>query len=318
MISKAERAELVAFAHASIARGSKSFAAASRLFDPQTRDRACLLYAWCRAADDLADGQDMGHGMSAVPDALERLAMMRERTEAALAGQLSGIAAYDALALVVQECSIPARYPRDLIEGFALDAEGSEPGNEEALYRYCYHVAGAVGCMMAVIMGVRPDDEATLDRACDLGIAFQLANIARDVSEDAAAGRCYLPLDWLAEMGIPRGELLAPAHRERLARLAKRLADRAEKYEASARFGARMLPYRSAWAVLAAAGIYGDIAREVRRRGARAWDRRVTTSKAAKLSWIVRAAWQASRRNAIRDTGRAGLWTRPTSLLRDR
>jgi len=318
MISQAERVELVKFAHDSIVRGSKSFAAASRLFDPQTRDRACLLYAWCRAADDLADGQEMGHGMSAVTDAAERLALMRERTESALAGQWSGIAAYDALALVVQECAIPARYPRDLIEGFALDADGSEPANEEALYRYCYHVAGAVGCMMAIIMGVAPDDEATLDRACDLGIAFQLANIARDVSEDGAAGRCYLPLDWLADMNIPRGELLEPVYRDQLAVLAKRLADRAERFEASAQYGARMLPYRSAWAVLAAAGIYGDIAREVRRRGARAWDRRVTTSKMAKLFWIARAAWLASRRASITDAGRTGLWTRATSPLTGR
>ena len=71
--------------------------------------------------------------------------------------------------------------------------------------RYCYHVAGVVGCMMAVVMGVSPDDDATLDRACDLGLAFQLANIMRDVEEDDRAGRCYLPLEWLAEWTFRQG-----------------------------------------------------------------------------------------------------------------
>src|SRR3546814_19241962 len=78
------------------------------------------------------------------------------------------------------------------------------------MLRYCYHVAGAVGCMMAILMGVDPGDEATLDRACDLGLAFQLANHARDISEDEAAARCYLPEEWLAEMDVPPGAHMKP------------------------------------------------------------------------------------------------------------
>ncbi len=72
--------------------------------------------------------------------------------------------------------------------------------------------------MMAVVMGVSPDDEETLDRACDLGLAFQLGNIARDISEDDAAGRCYLPEEWLAEKDIPPGQHMKPPYRTRLAR----------------------------------------------------------------------------------------------------
>ncbi|WP_197418571.1 squalene/phytoene synthase family protein, partial [Sphingomonas sp. CCH9-F2] len=112
--------------------------------------------------------------------------------------------------------------------------------------------------------------------------------------------------------GIPADAVMAPAHRDALVMIARRLADRAALHEASARVGTRALSWRSAWAVLAAAGIYGDIARTVARRGAHAWDRRVTTGKAAKLAWIARAAAQASRRHAIPDTPRDPLlWTRP-------
>jgi phytoene synthase len=305
-----DRAALVEHARQTIADGSKSFAMAAKLFDPATRDHACLLYAWCRACDDLADGQEMGHGMQIVADPAARLATIRERTALALAGQPSGDPAFDGFGLVAHECNIPAAVANDLIEGFALDARGWRPQTEQDLYQYCYHVAGAVGVMMAIVMGVSPQDEATLDRACDLGLAFQLANIARDVREDHEAGRRYLPLDWLKELKIPESELFAPPYRARLASLGTRLAERSAAYEASARVGAAALPFRSAWAVLAAAGIYGDIAREVARRGTTAWDTRVTTSKRAKLGWVAKSWWQARHPKA--EIPRApNLWTRP-------
>ena len=100
---------------------------------------------------------------------------------------------FDALGIVARECRIPRRAVDDHLDGFALDAKGWTPETEEDLLRYCFHVAGAVGVMMALVMGVDPDDSDTLDRASDLGLAFQLANIARDISADAAEGRVYLP-----------------------------------------------------------------------------------------------------------------------------
>lgn len=306
------RAELVAAARDSIAQGSKSFALASRLFDPATRERAWLLYAWCRRCDDLLDGQEHGGARAAVLDPAARLARIRSLTEAALAGETTGDPAFDALGVVAAETNLPPRLPRDLVAGMAMDADGFRPRGEDDLYRYCYHVAGVVGVMMGIVMGVDPGDDAVLDRACDLGLAFQLANIARDLSEDDAVGRCYLPLDWLVEIDVPPGEALRPIYRKRLGMLGRRLAERAAAYEESARHGAPSLPFRSAWAVLAAAGIYGDIARAVAKRGPRAWDRRVVTTSAAKLGWVAKAGWQAARRGALWDGrgSRAGLWTR--------
>ena len=287
------RVELVEAARQSIAKGSKSFALASRLFDETTRERAWLLYAWCRRCDDIVDGQDHGGALSRVEDAAERVAQIADLTTEALAGRATGDAAFDALGMVAAECDIPHRYIYDLIEGFALDAAGWHPRSEADLLRYCYHVAGCVGCMMAVVMGVDPADEETLQQASDLGLAFQLANIARDLSEDDAAGRSYIPDDWLAELDISPGEALRPHNRSRLAEVGWWLADMAQDYEASARIGARKLRFRSRWAVLAAAGIYGDIAREVARRGPSAWDSRVVTTKSTKLKWVAMAFGQA-------------------------
>jgi phytoene synthase len=312
-VSPSGRALVVAAAQDSIARGSRSFAMASQIFDPATRERAWLLYAWCRACDDLADGQELGHDARPVADPAERLARIRDLTGKALAGEATGDAAFDALGIVAREVDLPHRFVHDLIEGFALDAKGWFPRSEDDLLRYCYHVAGTVGCMMAVVMGVDPADEATLDRACDLGIAFQLANIARDIEADDRIGRCYLPVDWLVEMDIPPGQHMKPPFRSRLVVIAKWLGEMAEAYGASARRGAPALRFRSAWAVLAAAGIYGGIAREVTARGAHAWDHRAATSNWQKLGWLARALPQTALRATLYPPAPrpAGLWTRP-------
>ncbi|PZQ20889.1 MAG: phytoene synthase [Sphingopyxis macrogoltabida] len=303
--------DLHGFAHDSIAKGSKSFALASQLFDRETRERVWLLYAWCRAADDLVDGQDHGGAMAAEHDATAAVQKIHALTDRAFAGEATGDPAFDALGLLLTQVAIPRAVIDDIVAGFDLDARDWRPRSEDDLLRYCYHVAGAVGVAMAQVMGIDPADDRTLDRASDLGIAFQLANIARDIAEDAAADRCYLPVEWLVELDIPPGQHMHPAFRPRLAVMAKWLSEMAADYEASARWGARRLPPRSRWAVLAAAGIYGDIAREVRARGDHAWDHRAATSRAAKLGWVARAGWSVLRRPPQRRISRDGLWTRP-------
>jgi 15-cis-phytoene synthase len=282
---------------------------ASRLFDRKTRERVWMLYAWCRKCDDMADGQDHGGAMALVSDANERLAAMRDMTARALAGEPTEEPAFDCLGVVAHEVGLTHAMADAVLEGFALDAADWSPRRESDLYRYCYHVAGAVGVMMAVVMGVSPDDEAILDRACDLGIAFQLANISRDIDEDDAADRCYLPDDWLAQLDMTPGEHAKRYNRGKLALMARWLTDEAGQYEASARVGAARLPFRARWAVLAAAGIYGDIARKVRASGEHAWDHRIYTSKSEKLRWVAKAFGKAVRNRPLW-ADREGLWTR--------
>jgi phytoene synthase len=294
------REDLVEEARRSIAKGSKSFATASRLFDKETRERAWLLYAWCRRCDDIADEQDHGGTMLATgrqseSDAHDRLKAIRVLTARALEGQPTAEPAFDAFGQVAQEAGLTAELAEDVIEGFALDADGWRPRSELDLMRYCYHVAGAVGVMMARVMGVAADDSDTLDRACDLGLAFQLNNIARDVSEDDAAGRCYIPVEWLVEADIPPGEHMKPPYRAQLVALVRRLIDLAEQHEAAARVGAAQLRFRQRWAVLAAANIYGAIGRKVRARGPRAWDHRVRIGLFAKIGHILSALREAMK-----------------------
>jgi len=213
---------------------------------------------------------------------------------------------------VVRRHEIPERHPLDLLRGFAMDVEGRSYESLEECCHYCYHVAGVVGVMMAYVMGRA--DEDTLDRAADLGIAFQMTNIARDVVEDAGIGRIYLPGLWLQGAGVPRHEVGLARQREAVSKVVLRLLDEAERYYASAQVGLARLPFRSAWAVATARRVYRDIGRLIRARGARAWDRRAGTSRARKVFLSLVAAMDAA--SAAGGTppataaSRAGLWTR--------
>jgi phytoene synthase len=311
MSAAPDRAALVVAAQDIIARGSKSFRSASALFDQETRERAWLLYAWCRACDDMTDGQTLGHDMKAPADPTAAHRQIVALTDRALAGKTTGVAPFDAFGIVARECRIPKRAAHDHLDGFALDAAGWTPASEDDLLRYCFHVAGAVGVMMALVMGVGPDDSDTLDRASDLGIAFQLANIARDIAADAREGRVYLPQEWLDQAGLDRAALADPANGARIAPLAERLVALSRAYRASARTGARRLPLRSRLAVLAASNVYGAIGEKVVRRGARAWDSRTIVSDGEKLEEFALALAQALL--PAKDVSREGLWTRPAA-----
>lgn len=307
-------ADIVRHSERAIVRGSKSFAAAARLFAPSQRRDAVMLYAWCRHADDMVDGQTLGHEQIADfrQGQLERVAELKRRTKAVLAGQKTTDPAFKALQLVAQRNAIPAKHPLALIDGFEMDARQRTYETIDDTLDYCYHVAGVVGVMMTMIMGARSD--AVLDRASDLGIAFQLTNIARDVVEDAEAGRVYLPQQWIRQAGITAVDPASQTQLLALHRIALRLLEHAEPYYASALAGISALPPRSAWAVAAARRIYRDIGRRVRSDGPSAWKERVSTGKGRK-AWMVAVSAgdvAGSRFGSAEDgPSREGLFRRP-------
>lgn len=282
-----------------IAAGSKSFAWAAKLFDAETHRDACLLYAWCRYCDDQIDAEHLGYRVTALDDAerAARLHTLERETQAALQGRPGAEPVFQALHSVVTRRGIPGRYPLELLDGFAMDVRRQRCASLEDLLLYCYHVAGVVGLMMAHVMGAR--DPRALQRAADLGIALQLTNVARDVLDDARVGRVYLPLDWLEQAGVPVADLAQPCHREALFGVVARLLDEAERYYASGDQGLPSLSFRSAWAVAMARGVYRDIGQLVRRRGARAWDRRAVVSPVAKLGRLASAFLDAAQARSL-------------------
>jgi phytoene synthase len=306
--------ELTDLGRETIRVGSRSFATASALLDRSAREGAWRLYAWCRHCDDVIDGQEFGHGAAPPVQAeqVARLAELTALTKQALQGDTPVPPVFEALRGVVREAGVDPRRPIELLEGFAMDVERRRFDRLEDTLRYAYHVAGVVGVMMAQVMGVR--DRQTLDRACDLGIAFQLTNIARDVMEDARVGRVYLPADWLASASVAAGPegVLDPSARPAVAEVVRRLLAEADGYYASSRAGIARLPLRAAWGVAAARGIYRDIGHIVRSQGAAAWAKRASPSKARTAYLVGRGGAVAiGARLPVWSWPRDGLWTMP-------
>ncbi len=267
-----------------ITKGSKSFSLAAQLFDAQTRDAAIFLYGWCRYCDDQVDEA----GKSGDRDELERrLDLLRQQTTSAFSSEPQREPVFVALQFIVHRYSIPAHYALELIEGMAMDVRGTRYADFQDLLLYCYRVAGTVGLMMSHVMGLR--DERALKHAADLGIAMQLTNIARDITEDAAAGRIYVPLRWLDDAEIDHDEISAAENREKLAATARRLIEAAERYYRSGDAGLWFLAFRSACAVSAARHVYAEIGSLVVGRGARAWDQRTYVTGIKKV-WVVLCA----------------------------
>lgn len=266
-----------------IQKGSKSFSLAARLFDPATRDAAFFLYGWCRYCDDQVDEA----GTSADPAELAaRLKTLRDKTVSAFSFMPQTEPVFIALQYIAHRYGIPSHYALELIEGMAMDVRGTRYASLNELLLYCYRVAGTVGLMMAHVMGLR--DEAALRHAADLGIAMQLTNIARDIVEDAAMGRVYVPSAWLDEARIVPEEIAARENRDKLALLALRLLRAAERYYRSGDQGLWHLSFRSACAVAAARHVYSEIGRLLLQKGARAWDERTYVTGSRKIRAVLR------------------------------
>lgn len=261
--------------------GSKSFAAAATLLPRRVRESATVLYAFCRVADDAIDLD---------PAASEAtIAFLRRRLDGVYEGQpTAGIAVDRALSAVVEREGVPRVLLESLIEGMAWDASGRRYDSLTDLYAYATRVAGTVGAMMTVVMRRRSED--VIARACDLGIAMQLTNIARDVGEDARRGRIYLPLAWMREAGLdPEKWLAEPKSNDAIAAVVARLLDAATSLYRRADAGIQELPPNCRTAIRAARLIYADIGREIVRASYDSVNRRAVVSRPRKLWLLARA-----------------------------
>ncbi|MEM8936650.1 MAG: phytoene/squalene synthase family protein [Pseudomonadota bacterium] len=300
-----------------IQKGSRSFSAAAALFDRSMRADVEMLYAWCRHCDDIIDGQILGFRQEhsrrlseASPS--ERLASLKSQTIAAHGGEPQVDPVFQAFQNVVQTHQMPLAYPLDLLVGFEMDVNMRHYETLNDTMEYCYHVAGVVGVMMAYIMGVR--DEATLQRACDLGLAFQLTNIARDIVEDAENDRVYLPAEWLDEQDLKKTDLHRAENRPRIFLIAQKLLIEADRYYASASIGVGALDFRPAWAISAAADVYRAIGGKIIDRGAEAWDTRTSTNRRRKLQAVAFGLYRACQLRIFKPDPNANprreLWTK--------
>lgn len=258
--------------------GSKTFFAASLLLPGSVSAAATSVYGFCRVADDAVDLD----GDEAT------LGLLQQRLGAIYQGAPADHPVDRAFAEMVDRFAIPHAVPAALLEGFAWDRQTRRYETIEELHAYAVRVAGTVGVMMSLLMGQREPD--VVARACELGMAMQLTNIARDVGEDARAGRLYLPLCWLRETGVDPDEwMMQPVFDARIAQVVQRLLDDADELYRAAERGIAHLPLSCRPGIHAARLLYAHIGRAVESAGCDSVSSRAVVPLRTKLRLLLRA-----------------------------
>lgn len=263
---------------------ARTFWAASRLLPRGARDDATIVYAFCRLVDDTADETD--------DSAKAELALRTLSRE--ISGSVPARPLVAAFRDAAARLELPLESALELVEGARSDLGTVRVADDAELLRYCYRVASTVGLMMCAVLGVRRRE--ALPHAVDLGIAMQLTNVCRDVAEDAARGRVYLPAARLLRAGVrPEDVVRGRASREGVARVVGELLALADGYYRSADGGLRDIPARSRVAILVASRVYRAIGVRLRRRHCDALAGRTVVPWPEKLAWGVGAAASALR-----------------------
>jgi phytoene synthase len=282
---------------------AKSFHFAAR-FLPRRKQRLVFpIYAFCRHVDDevdeIADGDD-----AAAASAVERWRARLEDTyasiEAGEASEAEAAPAEDGQSLVflawrdlLAKHRIRKEIPLDLIKGVVQDTTVKRYETFEDLYVYCYRVASTVGLMSSEILGY--SDASALEYAEAMGIGMQLTNILRDIREDAARGRIYIPAEDLRRFGVSEEEILGGVMGPRMRDLIVFQIERARTYYAKGELGIPMLERDARFTVLLASRIYGKILREIEKLDYDVFSSRAHTTKFQKIASMP-SIWLEARR----------------------
>jgi len=270
------------YCSAKAAQSGSSFYYSFRLLPEAKRRAITALYAYCREVDDVVDEV---HEPSI---AQAKLAWWRIEVAAIYAGTPQHPVG-KALAPVVRDFGLKREHLEAVIDGMTMDLTQTRYADFAELERYCHRVAGVVGLMSAEIFGY--EDPSTSGFARDLGVAFQLVNIVRDVGDDARRGRIYLPQDELARFRVSPSSILRRQPEEGFPALMAFQGDRARAWLDRAIGQLSPRDRRAQRASLAMAAIYRTLLDEIARDGYRVLERRVALTPIRKL-WL---AWRAAR-----------------------
>ncbi|MBS1227258.1 MAG: squalene synthase HpnD [Proteobacteria bacterium] len=254
----------------------------SFMFLPAHRRRAITaLYAFCREVDDVVDEcQD--------PQiAATKLAWWRQAVAKLYAGTPDHPVTL-ALLPVLGEFNLPQEQLLEIIDGMEMDLQQTRYLDFKALSLYCYRVASVVGLLAAEIFGSQ--DRKTQKYAHDLGMAFQLTNIIRDVGEDARRGRVYLPIDELQRFEVPVADILNARQSDNFRRLMEFQIERAEQYYAQAMTALPQIDRKAQRPGLVMAAIYRTLLDEIKRDGCQVLTQRTSLTPLRKL-WIAWRTW---------------------------
>ncbi len=259
-------------------RKARSFNLATALLPADLRDDIAVLYAFCRIADDLADeSESAGAALSALTRMEEELRGLRPARAVVLA-----------LRAVARRHGFPLSHARALVKGVRLDLGVVRIADDTELLDYSYLVASTVGLMLSRVLGVRDRDAEP--HAVALGLGMQLTNIVRDVREDAARGRVYLPRTRLAAHGTsPEALIAGTAPRDAVAAVCLEVLALADHYYARAEAGLRYIPARARFGIAVAQRVYAAIGWRIRRVGHHPLDGRMVVPPIEKVGRVAQA-----------------------------
>jgi phytoene synthase len=254
----------------------------SFLFLPAERRRAIMaLYAFCREVDDVVDE------CNDPAIAATKLAWWRQEIARVAGGQPQHPVG-QALQAAAVRFDLPPEQLLEIIDGMEMDLQQSRYLDFKGLSLYCYRVASVVGLLAAGIFGY--GDRQTQKYAHDLGMAFQLTNIVRDIGEDARRGRIFIPMDELKRFDVPAADILNARYSDNFRELMKFQVERAEKYYAQALAQLPAVDRRSQRPGLVMAAIYRTLLDEIRREDYRVLHQRIALTPVRKL-WIAWKTW---------------------------
>lgn len=262
---------------------SRSFYLTSALLPADMRRAVRAFYAFCRRSDDLVDVADVDHGYSLDGWTAASRSLTAPPDDPVLV----------AWADVRQRYHIPQEYPDELLEGVRMDLTIHRYETFDDLWLYCYRVAATVGLVSMHITGFR--SLAAIPYAIKAGVALQLTNILRDVGEDAARGRIYLPQEDLRRFGYGEADLHCARIDDRFRALMEFEMGRAEHLYDEGCAGLGYLSDEGRFAIASAINVYRAILTKIRRNDYDVFHRRAYLSLADKLLMLPHVWWQCKR-----------------------
>ncbi len=254
----------------------------SFLFLPLQRRRAIMaLYAFCREVDDVVDE------CNDLSIASTKLAWWRQEIERVAEGTAQHPVG-QALAGLDKSINLPKEQLLEIIDGMEMDLTQSRFLDFKGLSLYCYRVASVVGLLAAEIFGYT--DRQTQKYAHDLGMAFQLTNIIRDIGEDARRGRIYIPMDELKQFNVPAADILNGKYSDNFTALMQFQYERAEKYYEQAFAQLPAVDRKSQRPGLIMAAIYRTVLDEIKRENFQVLHQRISLPPTRKL-WLALKTW---------------------------
>ena len=263
------------------AKSGSSFYYSFMFLPPERRQAITALYAFCREVDDVVDEC---HDLSLAQTKLE---WWRQEVGRVYAGTPTHPVGH-ALKDVIKGFRLPQEQLLEIIDGMAMDLSQTRYLDFKGLQLYCYRVASVVGLLAAEIFGYQ--DRQTLKYAHDLGLAFQLTNIIRDVGEDARRGRIYLPIEDLQRFEVPAKDLLEARYSDAFRELMAFQAERAEKFYDQAFAQLPAIDRKAQRPGLVMAAIYRTLLREIAADGFQVLDRRTSLTPLRKV-WLAGTTW---------------------------